>query len=1243
MVRAGSQNICVIKVLVLALLLLSTSAFGSNLPTPITWFQPITRSGSAQFSYLARLKKYSVLVAGSEISVQFPAALSRSAEAIGITFLGSNQPAVLADQRLSAFVNDLSGTDPRSWRRNIPAFSSLRVPALYPGIDVLYRGLSSAIEYDFLVSPGADPRRIRIQFHGADQVVIQQDGTLTVSSPGGEVRQSRPVAYQEWSGARQPVEAVYVWRNGAIGIQTGPYNRTKQLVIDPVVVAYVGVFGGSIQDEGDAITTDGSGGVYIAGSTESPDFPITPGAAIPSPSGAVNGFVTKLAANGAKIIYSTYINGTANGIAVDQTGSAYVIASAYIGQHAGLADGIQVTKLSPSGDTIVYQTSLPGPGSGLGIAVDAQGAAYITGSTAASNFPVTAGAFQTQLLGTDAFIAKLDPNGKLVYATFLGGSGDEEGRSIAVDSAGNAYVTGVIHNSTDFPVVNAAQPTPGGAFVYRSDDDGASWKPAGNGITAPVGLLAVDPTDGSVVYAALEAGGLVKTTDAGASWIPAGQGLGMLGLTSLAFDLMNPSTLYAADGSTLYKSVDGGMNWSDLGAGTPLIQTGNGGPTLVAVDAMNPDLIYAFRDWIGKSTDGGRTWQVSLNIPGFGYDIDQAAVDPKTSAVYIAGPGAFFKSLNGGAAWISLFSGVSYFALAPAGTLYVDNGVNTFQSNDAGATWAVVGLPPQEYVPRLAADPTNTGVIYSWAGTGNYAGGSFVPGELYKHSGAANLWQTASQMLSGEAALITGDSNYITAFAAAPSAPNRLYYAASPGWDAFVAKINPTGTQLLYSTYLGGISNDYGNAIAIDAAGNAYVAGATASINFPVTASGFQKTFAGGAIPYRDPRVSVAITDYPRGTDAFIAKLDPTGSHIVYASYLGGKSNDWALALAVDLNGNALVSGYTMDCTSFPTVADGFPPQQISAPSYSFLSQVAPDGSQLTYSTCFGGTGGAVATSIVLDPKGNAYLTGLGNMNMVFTPNAGTVGSALFLELQFPAAPPPSIRSGGVVDAFTYYAGDTSPGSLISIFGTGFASLPTSAQLVPIPLTLGGVSVTIDGIAAPVFYANSAQINVQVPWAVKPGTTNVVVSTAVGSSVPAPLLVQAAAPVIAYDFNTGHAIAINQDQTMNSASNPAPVNSVITLYLTGQGPVSNTPATGAPAPAKPLAQATSSAYVSMGPNPQEMIYSPDLLFLGLAPGLVGLAQADVRIPNLPAGDYDLTLTIGVAGSNFVTVSVGPHQ
>jgi uncharacterized protein (TIGR03437 family) len=1227
---------------VISLLVSSLPAFASRQPAPNVWFERNDGPAQTKFPYRARLRNYSLLLSGSELAVHFAAkSPDGRGSSVGIEFAGASRHAASFASRLPGRVNDFVGADPRSWRKDVPIFESVRFHALYRGIDVLYRGDMNRIEYDFLVSPGADPRKIRMRLRRAGQIGIQPDGSILISAAGGKVRQSRPIAYQEWDGIRHTVEAEYVWRGHAIGIRVGPYDRARSLVIDPVVVADIGLFGGNGQDEGDAIATDNAGAVYIAGYTDSYNFPVTPGAADTSLAMAGSAFATKLTADGT-IVYSTFLPGKASGIAVDQSGSAYVIASTYVGLHTGLADGIQVTKLSPSGDAIVYQTSLPGPGLGRGIAVDAQGDAYITGSTQAANFPITSGAFQTQLLSVDAFVAKLDPTGHVNYATYLGGSGDEEGRAIAVDSSGDAYVTGVAHNSTDFPAVNAAQPAAGGAFIYRTDDGGSTWTTAGNGIKSAVGVLTVDPTNGSIVYAALSSGGLVKTTDSGATWTVVGSGLGTQGLSSLAVDPLSPATLYAADGNTLYKSVDGGSTWKNVGAATPLTTNSTGGPVLVAVDPAHSGVLYATRSWAAKSVDGGTTWQM---LPGaFNSSIQQFAVDPSnTSRLYLSGyETGFRKSVDGGSTWTSL-GYASYFAISPTGSLYVSDGISsTSRSNDGGVTWQTVGgaAPEGAFSSLLAADPVNSGVIYCWGGSGYESGASFPPGDLYKLSSASTSWQTISLPLSGEAAPSSGSANYGTNFATAPSTPNRLYYAAAPGWDAFVAKINPTGTELIYSTYLGGISNDYGNAIALDAGANVYVAGATASANFPVTPSSFQTAFGGGSA-FPDPRLvsDIGVTSYSRGTDAFVAKLDAGGTHFAYASYLGGSNDDWGLGLSVDSSGNALVAGYTV-CSTFPTMNDGFKPQTFGSWS-AFLSQIAPDGSQLKYSTCFGGTGGVAATGVALDPAGDAFLTGLGSQGMSLTPNAGSAGSVLFTGVQFPATAQPVIANGGMVDVFTYDPSRISPGALISIFGTGLANSTASAQMLPWPATLGGASVTIGGIAAPLFYANAGQINLQVPWEITPGVSQVVVTTANGSSVPASMTVQLAAPAIAVNPDTGHALAVNQDSTLNSDANPAPAGSILTLYLTGQGPVSNTPATGWPAPASPPATVTSSAGAGLGIESSAVIaYSGQLIYFGLSPGTVGLAQANVLLPNVPPGDYFLVLESGGSFSNFATVSIG---
>jgi hypothetical protein len=302
-----------------------------------------------------------VHISGTDLSFRF-----RPSNQIDMMFVGARRRSAPEGVQLAGRVNYLPERDPRSWQTNIPVYSSVQVPELYRGIKAVYRGAVSGIESDFWVSPGADPRLIRMRFGGAQRVSIQENGGLVISGSAGEVRQSKPVAYQEVAGSRRAVDAAYVWRDGSIGFQTGPYDVRLPLVIDPVVVAYVGIFGGSAGDEGDAIAVDSSGAAYIAGYTESYNFPITPGAADSAYNLAGSSFVTKLTPGQNGIIYSTYLGGYARGIAVDKLGSAYVIGS------IGFTGGAQVTKLSSAGDAILYQVSLPGPGQGLGVDIGRQ-------------------------------------------------------------------------------------------------------------------------------------------------------------------------------------------------------------------------------------------------------------------------------------------------------------------------------------------------------------------------------------------------------------------------------------------------------------------------------------------------------------------------------------------------------------------------------------------------------------------------------------------------------------------------------------------------------------------------------------------------------------------------------------------------------------------------------------------------------------------------------------------------------
>ena len=220
----------------------------------------------------------------------------------------------------------------------------------------------------------------------------------------------------------------------------------------------------------------------------------------------------------------------------------------------------------------------------------------------------------------------------------------------------------------------------------------------------------------------------------------------------------------------------------------------------------------------------------------------------------------------------------------------------------------------------------------------------------------------------------------------------------------------------------------------------------------------------------------------------------------------------------------------------------------------------------------------------------------------------------------------------GVVDS-AGYGYRVAPGSLASLFGTGLASGTASATTFPLGTTLSGTTVSVAGVLAPLLYVSATQINFQVPSATAAGEIDVVVNGPGGAGAAFSFTVTGEAPAL-YQYGTNHALAQNQDGSLNSDSSPAATGSVITAYLTGQGAVSNSVTDGTAAPDSPLSYASAAATATIGP------LSATVNFLGLAPGFAGFAQANIQIPVLPTGDYPLVITIGglVSASAVVSVS-----
>lgn len=389
-------------------------------------FEPNRGQTDPRVRFLARGGGFTLFLTDTEAVVELG---PRSWEGqkptvLRIEFLrAGSKPHVLGRDEQPGKVHVYLGRDPAQWTTNVPRYGKVVYEDLYPGIDVVFhasRSRPGLFEYDFIVSPGADPEQISLGFvvepeadESSARVRIDEAGNLVLPSPAGPIIQPPPVVYQQKGSEREQRRGGFVLRGpNTAGFHIDDHDGGIALVIDPVVV-YSTYLGGSLSDSGRAIAVDSEGSAYITGFTGSPDFP------------------TRQPAMG----YSSNMDAF-------------------------------VAKLSPEGNSLVWATYLGGEGDndlGLAIAVDERANTYVAGLTNSGDFPVTEDAFQPLSNGgeVDCFVAGFNPDGTLSHATYLGGSGLELAADLTLDADGSSVVIGRT-NSLDFPLANALQPSYGG-------------------------------------------------------------------------------------------------------------------------------------------------------------------------------------------------------------------------------------------------------------------------------------------------------------------------------------------------------------------------------------------------------------------------------------------------------------------------------------------------------------------------------------------------------------------------------------------------------------------------------------------------------------------------------------------------------------------------------------------------------------------------------------------------------------
>ena len=447
-----------------------------------------------------------------------------SSTLIRMRLLGDNHNAKWEGRApLEGKVHYLKGRDSDAWLTHVPTYGEIVRKQIYGGIDLVYHGSPQKLEYDFVVAPGSDPKQISIAFDGISKLHLDEFGNLLMQTKdGGQLRQNKPIIYQDIKNKREIVNGKYILnKNNNVSFQIAQYDKRYPLVIDPVL-DYATYLGGDNDDTGTALAVDETGAAYVTGTTNSISFPSVNALQAPR-LGDKDTFIIKLSPDGNSLIYATYLGGsgeegykeserddderdddeydsestkievdTGRAIKVDSEGQVVIAGStnsnvdfplvnAIQNQYGGGSEDAYVAKLSADGGALLFSTYIGGSkqDSIYGLALNAENEIAITGITDSSDFPIK-NAYQSQKsYYKDAFVTKLTSNGSsIVFSTYLGGSGNDQANAIAFDKSNNVYISGWTKSKSSFPITNnAAQSSFGGyadAFVVKLNTDGQS-------------------------------------------------------------------------------------------------------------------------------------------------------------------------------------------------------------------------------------------------------------------------------------------------------------------------------------------------------------------------------------------------------------------------------------------------------------------------------------------------------------------------------------------------------------------------------------------------------------------------------------------------------------------------------------------------------------------------------------------------------------------------------------------------
>jgi uncharacterized protein (TIGR03437 family) len=911
-----------------------------------------------------------------------------SVDTLRISLIGANPMANavgLAPQ--PGVVSYFIGNDPKNWRSGIPTYSKVEYRQVYPGVDLVFYGNQRQLEYDFVVAPGADPSRIAWRIDGA-RPSVDAAGNSVLHAPNGPATFEKPVVYQLDGDRKIRVDGSFAVAGNQVRFQLGTYDRSKALIIDPVLsyATYLGGTGtdniGRPLDNGSSGTSQGlavdsAGSAYVAGYTFSIDFPT-------------------------KNPYKSAPPAKVTGVSPGQWPSAFV------------------TKFSPDGSSLVYSTYLGGNGYdyAYAIAVDSSGSAYVTGETGSPDFPVTAGAYQTvcnpepnntgassaspgcNTSLTSAFVTKLNSTGTgIVYSTFLGGYASwAYATAIAVDGAGRAYIAGNEAEACDRAqpfTFQSCFPTTGGAVI---------------GGTQPVGgdaqfsfVTVFDPSGAHLVYSTLF----------GDLDFACKNGCGDTYGTGVTVDSNGNFYLVGETQSAKLPTTAGVVQPT----GAPLYPS----PT---------QYLEAYRGYVAKFNP-----------------VTSASGASLAYATYLGG-----KTGNTG----DFISGI---AIDSAGNAYI---VGYTNSSDfpvtSGAYSTVCGVNricAAAHVTKL--NPYGTAILWS-----TYVGAA-------RADGGDALFFTGPIQLDGNGNIyIIGHNGGGSGF---PMVNPVESTPTSGSAQLLVAELDPTGSNLLFSTTIGsnnGLDTTSPAGLAVDSAGNIYVAGNTSGPDLITTPGAFQTTSSDGSCCQKG--------------NGFVAKIAPTplptlqsGTLANGATYVAGGlvPGSWAQVKGINLATTSRIWA-TSDFTGSTLPINLSGTQVMVNNQAAAVYYISP--TQISFQVPSGITGTATVQVIVNGVVSNLVTAAAAtNSPGIFpvTVNGTNYAAAVFLDGKIAADP-------SIGPAFR----NAVPGDTVQLFATGLAPSPagtpvTTTLMSGVTVTIG--SVTIPASAAALVAVGEFQINFTVP------------------------------------------------------------------------------------------------------------------------------------------------------------------